>query len=82
MQVLGEGAALGAALHAAWTFYQGKSMENIAKPFIQLDEKGRIQPDPEKVAIYKSFSKLFYSVSKRIRGLPGEDCFHLIKKFQ
>jgi len=82
VQVLGEGAALGAALHAAWTFYQGKSIDEIAKPFIKLDEDGRIQPDPEKVEIYKRLSKLFYAVSKRIRGLPGEDCFRLIKEFK
>jgi xylulokinase len=82
VQVLGEGAALGAALHAAWTFYQGKSMEEIAKPFIKLDEQGRIKPDPEKVALYNEFSKLYYSVSKRIRGLPGGDCFSLFKEFR
>ena len=80
VQVLGEGAALGAALHAAWTFYQGKSIESIAKLFVKLDEQGRIKPDPEKVAVYKELSKLYYSVSKRICGFPGEDCFRLFKE--
>jgi xylulokinase len=80
VQVLGEGAALGAAIHAAWTYYTHKSIDEIAQPFIHLDEDGRIVPNPEKVEIYKIFSQLYYSVSKRIRGLPGENCFRLHKE--
>ena len=48
--------------------------------YAKLDEERKIQPDPQSVAMYKRFSKLYYSVSKRIRGLSSEDCFRLFKE--
>lgn len=82
--VLGEGAALGAALHAAWSFYKDKTLQEIAQPFIELDEKGRIKPDPHVVEIYNDFKSLYLSVSQRIRAVPKNTAvnpFKLHKKF-
>ncbi len=80
VQVLGEGAALGAALHAAWTFFSDKTIEEIAKSFIQFDEDGRIQPDPKSVEVYKHNFKIYTAISQRIRGKKGENPFAIFKK--
>jgi xylulokinase len=79
--VLGEGAALGAALHAAWTYYKEKTINEIADPFIFINEKLRIKPDPKIVDVYNDFIPIYLSVSKRIRGLKSENPFKLCKKF-
>jgi len=82
--VEGEGAALGAALHAASNWQKenvGKtSLSEVIKPFVILDESRRSQPLPENLAPYRIQKRLFQAVSKRIRGLPGEDPFALRAK--
>jgi xylulokinase len=80
--VLGEGAALGAALHSAWTFYPDESIDKICSPFIQFDEQARIKPDAKKVEIYADFIELYKAVSGKIRGIQGKNPFKMFKSFQ
>jgi sugar (pentulose or hexulose) kinase len=79
--VLGEGAALGAAIHAAWSYYKDKDIEEIASPFIEIDESNRIKPDLKLVERYNEFKKIYLAVSKRIRGLEAENPFKLFKNY-
>ncbi len=79
--VLGEGAVLGAALHAAWTYFKEKTINDIADPFVLIDEKLRIKPDPKIVKVYDDFKPIYLSVSKRIRGMKSENPFKLCKNF-
>lgn len=80
--VLGEGAALGAALHAGWSFFKDKDIKEIVDPFIIFDENSRVKPDPSVVEIYSEFKNLYLSVSKNIRGLKGSNPFILFKNFK
>ncbi|MHA1728718.1 MAG: xylulokinase [Promethearchaeota archaeon] len=79
--VLSEGVALGAALHAAWTYDKEKTINEIADPFILIDEKLRIKPNPKLVQIYNDFKPIYLSVSKRIRGISSENPFKLYKNY-
>jgi len=82
--VMGEGAALGAALHAAWVWHRDtgseKGLEEITDAFVTLDEDGRCRPDPEHREVYDLLRRLFRSLSLRIRGGAGEDPFRLRKE--
>ncbi len=83
--VEGEGAALGAAIHAAWVFFKetGENVElsDLAGRFVVLDEKRRKRPVPEHVAVHRIQKRLFQALSSRVRGLPGEDPFALRAQF-
>ncbi len=79
--VLGEGAALGAAIHAAWSYYKHQSIEDIASSFIEFDEPNRIKPDPKLVDRYNDFKKIYLAVSKRIRGKDAGNPFKYFKEF-
>jgi len=82
--VEGEGAALGAALHAAWVWNNenGKAIElkEIIKPFIKLIETERAKPIEKNVAIYKNQKRLFTALSKRLRNSSDDDIFDLRSK--
>ncbi|UCH10949.1 MAG: hypothetical protein JSU61_03420, partial [Fidelibacterota bacterium] len=77
--VEGEGAALGAALHAAWVWRNENQdpvpIRDVVQPFIILDEKRRKLPDKDAVPVYRKQKQLFDALSKRARGLDGEDPF-------
>jgi xylulokinase len=79
--VEGEGAALGAALHAAWVWQQENQtpieLKNVVQPFIILDEKRRKLPDKDAVPVYQKQKALFAALSKRARGLAGKNPFKL-----
>jgi xylulokinase len=79
--VEGEGAALGAALHAAWVWMKecGReiSLEEVAGPFVILDEKRRKKPIAAHVLKYRIQQQLFCALSSRIRGQAGPDPFAL-----
>jgi xylulokinase len=79
--VEGEGAALGAAIHAAWVWYReaghGRSLADIARPFVVLDEARRSRPDPARQPIYRRLKRLYRALSRRVRGLDGEDPFEV-----
>ncbi len=79
--VAGEGAALGAALHAAWVWRReqgdARSLAEVAAPFVVLEEARRRRPRPEHRATYAALRRLFRALSRRLRGLEGEDPFEL-----
>jgi xylulokinase len=78
--VEGEGAAIGAALHAAWVWQKEEAGENrlqvIVDDFVHVDEKRRVKPDPQAVRIYQKQKKLYKSVSSSFemkdKGNPFE----------
>ena len=77
----GEGAAMGAAIHAAWVWFREKGGERplaeVAEPFVGLDESGRRRPDPGSRETNQLLRRLYRALSKRVRGLKGEDPFFL-----
>ena len=79
--VAGEGAALGAAIHAAWAWHreagEARPLAELAAPFVVLEEQRRRRPRAEHRATYARVRRLFRAVSRRIRGLEGEDPFAL-----
>jgi xylulokinase len=79
--VEGEGAAVGAAIHAAWVWFREQGMERrlaeVAAPFVILNEEARKRPDPGAVAAIPLLRRLFRALSLRVRGLEGEDPFAL-----
>ncbi|UCC74600.1 MAG: hypothetical protein JSV86_08630 [Gemmatimonadota bacterium] len=79
--VRGEGAALGAAIHAAWVWYReagdARPLARVAEPFVVLDEARRARPDPEQRSVQALLKRLFRALSRRVRGLDGEDPFVL-----
>ena len=74
--VEGEGAALGAALHAKWVWQKENgdqtSIAEVIRPFILLDEKTRKKPLKQNIETYRIQKKLFNTISKRIRGLKSD----------
>ncbi|NQT24397.1 xylulokinase [candidate division KSB1 bacterium] len=79
--VEGEGAALGAALHAAWVWQKENgsniSLTELVNPFVVFDESGRKIPKLENVQVYKKQKELFSALSARVRGQKGADPFAL-----
>ena len=79
--VAGEGAALGAALHAAWVWQKENGhpvgIKTLVRPFIRFDESRRKEPIPEHVAIYRKLKPLFSALSARLRGKEAPDPFEL-----
>jgi xylulokinase len=79
--VEGEGAALGAAIHAAWVW--GKeagfdvSLEELVERCVPMDAARRTSPREGAVATYRRVKPLFKALSERVRGLDGEDPFAL-----
>ncbi len=75
--VQGEGAAMGAALHALWVYQMehGKdvSLEEVVEPYIVLDESTRVKPNAKDVATYQTLSKEFSALSARLRNQQTED---------
>lgn len=86
LPVSGEGAALGAAIHAAWVWYreagQPRELAELAAAFVVLDESRRRRPAPEHVARYSLLGRLFRALSRRVRGLDGEDPFELRRQLK
>ena len=79
--VLGEGAALGAALHAGWVWNNengsNETLSKVVAPFITFDEQLRCKPNHESIKVYDNLKLLYSSITKRIRGLDGKDPFEL-----
>ncbi|MCB0283539.1 MAG: xylulokinase [Calditrichaeota bacterium] len=69
--VKGEGAALGAALHAAWVWNNEnsskKSIQEISEPYIKFNEKLRKKPNPNVRKIYDIQSEAFQTLSALLR---------------
>lgn len=83
--VEGEGAALGAALHAAWVWGREngvpRQIDDVINPFIRLDESRRCRPVPEHVAVHRKQKEVFRALSARVRGKLGGDPFVLHYRF-
>jgi len=80
--VEGEGAALGAALHAAWVYRKQQdpatSLVDLISPFVLLQENRRKVPIAKHVQRYRILKKLFHSLSRLVRRQPSdEDPFEL-----
>jgi xylulokinase len=79
--VRGEGAALGAAIHAAWVWYREagaeRSLDELAAPLVVLDEDRRKRPDPQQRATYGLLKRIYRALARRLRGLEAEDPFGL-----
>ncbi|RPI03026.1 MAG: hypothetical protein EHM72_02630 [Calditrichaeota bacterium] len=73
--VEGEGAALGAALHAAWVWKkeneQKVSLDELTRPFVVLLESLRCRPIAQNVAIYRQMKDVFGALSRRVRGFSA-----------
>jgi len=79
--VEGEGAALGAAIHAGWVWNRENgnkmSLEDFSAPFVKLDEARRKKPVPGHVEAYRKLKPVFQALSGRVRGVKAEDPFVL-----
>jgi len=79
--VRGEGAALGAAIHAAWVWGRERGdprpLAEVAEPLVVLEEEARCGPDPRHLERFGSLRRLFRALSRRMRGMDGEDPFEL-----
>jgi len=82
--VEGEGAALGAALHAAWVWNKELkhpvAIDDVTSSFVRLNERQRKKPVKEHVESFRIQKRLFHALSQRIRGEKGEDPFMLRSK--
>ncbi len=79
----GEGAALGAAIHAAWVWNREDgndlNIKKVAIPFITLNDKERVKPITKNVLIYNIQKELFNALSENIRK-NNNDLFILREK--
>jgi xylulokinase len=78
----GEGAALGAAIHAAWVWAKERgdsvSLEEVAAPFVLPDATRRKEPVARHVEIYRVQKRLHQALSSRVRGIStGVDPFEM-----
>lgn len=75
--VEGEGAALGAALHAAWVWGKergdARPLAEVVQPLVVLREDLRARPRPDHAATYRAQYRVFRALSLTTRGLPAED---------
>jgi len=71
--VEGEGAALGAALHAAWVYAKESSettaLSDIVEPFVRLREDRRCRPIDRNQSRYRLMKELYHNLSQRARGI-------------
>lgn len=83
VSVKDEGAALGAAIHAAWVWENESgneiSLKELSDPFIQFDQKLRFNPEKQYIDTYQSLNLLYSSLSKRLRGLEADNPYKLRK---
>jgi len=79
--VRGEGAALGAAIHAAWVWHReggvDQTLQEFSAPFVILEEKARRRPSPAHRSTFRLLRRLYRSLSLRVRGMEGENPFDL-----
>jgi xylulokinase len=79
--VAGEGAALGAALHAAWVWLGeanlGVPIEDLVEPFMKFDDSLRKAPRVEYRKAVRRQKRLFGAIVGRLRGLAAPDPFEL-----
>ncbi len=84
--VPGEGAALGAAIHAAWVWGRESGVPTglgeLTDQLVHPDNTRRRVPRPEASAAHAHQRHLFAALTARLRGLLGEDPFTLRARIQ
>ncbi|NOY78523.1 MAG: hypothetical protein GXO76_11705 [Calditrichaeota bacterium] len=79
--VEGEGAALGAALHAAWVWQKenGRAipLETLVQPFVKRNEEQRKKPIAKNVQVYQKQKELYTALVNRILGRAAGNPFDL-----
>ncbi len=79
--VEGEGAALGAAIHAAWVWAKERedvTLPEVADPFVVLRGEKTTRPIAGNVEVYGVVKRLYRALSERARGIEtDEDPFEL-----
>jgi len=77
----GEGAALGAALHAAWVWSNENGINTdigeLSRPFIHFIGSMEYKPRKEYRMTYEKQTELYRSISLKIRGFNAENPFDL-----
>ena len=75
--VEGEGAALGAAIHAAWVWGREHGHEvplaELTAPYVVLDASRRAAPIPHHLDRYRVLTRLYRALTDRARGLSSAD---------
>ncbi len=68
--VKGEGAALGAAIHVAYTDNKDsiKDIQSFTDKFITIDETASVSPNQTSIETYSIFRKTYLALSARVRG--------------
>jgi len=84
--VEGEGAALGAAVHAAWVWFRESgnkvSLKHLVSQFVCPDESLRKKPCLENLKTYRLQKRLFHSLTQRLLKREGENPFTLQNKIK
>ena len=77
--VVGEGAALGAAIHSAWVWNKEEetniTLSEIVDRFVKLNENERKYPREKYSKAYQKQKELFGSLSNKVRGIKSSDPF-------
>src|SRR5262249_38211885 len=67
-----EGAALGAAIHAAWTFCQIKgkpvALERLVRDAVKIDKKSRAEPRKENQTLYRELRARQMDLTRKLAG--------------
>jgi xylulokinase len=73
--VKGEGAALGAAVHAAYVDNKAdaEDLHAFVRRFIELDIKHAAHPEPAHATAYAGFKETYLALSRRVRGEQSAD---------
>lgn len=75
--VEGEGAALGAALHAAWVWQKintsDSSLNDLVREFVTTSPSRRRTPRAHYKARNRVLKRLFKALNSRLRGIPSDD---------
>jgi len=79
--VAGEGAAQGAAIHAAWVDEkQRREVDTVSfvRGLVDFDLGAKTTPDRARVAVYDRMKEAYTALTHRVRGIPGaKDPFSL-----
>lgn len=86
LPVEGEGAALGAAIHAAWADWPagngrtGEDLKRFADRFIRYDPGRKTEPKAENLAACDALKKTYLALSRRVRGAAGAESPFTLRK--
>jgi len=79
--VRGEGAALGAAIHAAWVWNRENgreiSLEELTGRFVTMEESRRKRPDAGTRDVFRDLKRLYSDLVDRLTPSSGKNIFRL-----